>query len=552
MWRFISKLASAVNPAEKARAAKRRERRASPQVEALERRELLSGTPLSASPGLLIAVSPPPDPIQAKYQDLGGPGGILGATVSGEMATPYGGGLYERFQSGAIFWSARTGAHDLYGSAADKYFAAASERDGYGTPVQQILGLPTADETSMPGVPGTLVSNFQGGGIYFYPGSLNVWSPFTSNDAHVVYGAIAGEYAATAHMSDASGHAVQQILGAPTSDEMNVPGVPGARMNTFQGGAIYWSPSTGARAVYGAIGAKYNSLGGAAAYGLPTSDEQIIPDGQLISHIRVSYFQDGRAIYWSAATGAHAVYGAIGARYVQLGGPTGLLGLPRTDEQSWSGAPGGRVSYFEHGAIYWTPSLGALEQVSISGVPSGSPQTDGWSCGPNSAARFLQFYGYNVTYDFMRLQVQFSGDLVSLVQMGTRPDTLLHAIQVWRPETQMETRVDVAYGEGGLNRILDLVASGKPVIALINPTGQSHDVANFGFVTGGHIPNELHWVVVTGYNRMARTVTYMDTDGKLKTLSFDQFNQDWNWSAGGAAGDFLTGTLNVHERTIIY
>ena len=28
-------------------------------------------------------------------------------------------------------------------------------------------------------------------------------------------------------------------------------------MNTFQGGAIYWSPTTGAHVVYGAIGAEY-------------------------------------------------------------------------------------------------------------------------------------------------------------------------------------------------------------------------------------------------------------------------------------------------------
>ncbi len=39
----------------------------------------------------------------------------------------------------------------------------------------------------------------------------------------------------------------------------------------------------------------------------------------------------------------------------------------------------------------------ANAQVSINGVPGGSPQYDGWSCGPNSAARFLQFYGINVT-----------------------------------------------------------------------------------------------------------------------------------------------------------
>jgi hypothetical protein len=78
-------------------------------------------------------------------------------------------------------------------------------------------------------------------------------------------------------------------------------------MNTFQGGAIYWSPSTGAHVVYGGIGAKYNSMGGPTSWlGLPTSDEQSLPDGQLIPNIRVSYFANGK-IVWTADGGAKAM-----------------------------------------------------------------------------------------------------------------------------------------------------------------------------------------------------------------------------------------------------
>ena len=85
--------------------------------------------------------------------------------------------------------------------------------------------------------------------------------------------------------------------GAPTSDEMNVPGVPGARMNTFQGGTIYWSPGTGAHVVYGAIGAEYNSLGGPSSFlGLPTTDELGFAGG------RISYFQYGW-IEWTPGGG---------------------------------------------------------------------------------------------------------------------------------------------------------------------------------------------------------------------------------------------------------
>jgi hypothetical protein len=125
--------------------------------------------------------------------------------------------------------------------------------------------------------------------------------------AYEVHGAIRDEYNATAHESDYYGHAVQQILGLPTSDVMDVPGVSGARMSTFQGGAIYWSRGTGAHAAYGDIGAEYNRLGGPTSYlGLPTGDEQSYPDGQLISDMRVSYLQNGM-IVWSPDGGLHDV-----------------------------------------------------------------------------------------------------------------------------------------------------------------------------------------------------------------------------------------------------
>jgi|GEM_PF-5553884 hypothetical protein len=49
------------------------------------------------------------------------------------------------------------------------------------------------------------------------------------------------------------------FLGAPTSPEF---GVPGGRAQHFEGGDIYWSAGTGAKAVYGAILARYNAVGG--------------------------------------------------------------------------------------------------------------------------------------------------------------------------------------------------------------------------------------------------------------------------------------------------
>jgi hypothetical protein len=335
-------------------------------------------------------------PISDKYTALGGAQGLLGPAVSGELPTPYGGGLYQEYQNGAIFWSASTGAHDIYGPIASKFFETANETDAYGNVVEGILGLPTNDETSLSGVLGALTATFQGGYID--------WSAATG--AHTIYGAIGAEYAYTANemtyqtkpvflfLNGLNGHvvrgtiteptSVQVVLGAPTSDEMSVPGVAGARMNTFRGGDIYWSPSTGAHVVYGAIGAKYDSLGGPAAYGLPTSDEADAPG---VPGVRVQQFHDGDyyagLIEWSAATGAHTVYGAIGAEYMALANETDyygtdvqtILAAPTSDEMDVPGVAGARMNTFQGGEIYFSPGTGAHV------VYGGINQLYSWSMG---------------------------------------------------------------------------------------------------------------------------------------------------------------------------
>jgi uncharacterized protein with LGFP repeats len=293
------------------------------------------------------------DPIQAKYLALGGAQGILGSALTPEQPLSNG-GASETFQNGVILWSPATGAHDLYGAVAVKYNALGGAA-GY--------GMPTTDEASVPDVPGALVSYFENGGPYT---ADIVWSAATG--AHTVYGAIGAEYAATANETGGDGSVVQADLGAPTSDEMNVPGVAGARMNTFQGGAIYWSPNSGAHVVYGGIGAEYNALGGAAGYGLPTTDEANVPG---VRGVRVTYFENGgpytAAIFWSAATGAHTVYGAIGAEYAATANETGYygtsvpaqLGAPTSDEMNVPGVAGARMNTFQGGDIYWSPGTGA-------------------------------------------------------------------------------------------------------------------------------------------------------------------------------------------------
>lgn len=68
-------------------------------------------------------------------------------------------------------------------------------------------------------------------------------------------------------------------------------------------------------------------------------------------------FRNG-TVYWSAETGAHALFGAINAKYASLDGANGWLGFPKTGERTTPDGKG-RYVHFEFGSIYWTPETGA-------------------------------------------------------------------------------------------------------------------------------------------------------------------------------------------------
>ena len=136
------------------------------------------------------------------------------------------------------------------------------------------------------------------------------------------------------------------FVGLPITDERNAGK---GRESVFQHARIYWGSNTGARLLYGAILAKYIDLGGPGGFlGQPTTDETGTPGGRMV------VFDKGR-IYWSSSTGSHVVYGGILKRYLHEGGSGGALGLPTSDEYAWQGK---RRSDFQGGYITWTSSEG--------------------------------------------------------------------------------------------------------------------------------------------------------------------------------------------------
>jgi len=139
-------------------------------------------------------------------------------------------------------------------------------------------------------------------------------------------------------------------LGVPRSDEANAPF--GGRFNDFAAGSIFWHPKIGeAFAVWGAIGEKYRQVGG-PVFGYPITDElPTIDRVGRFNHFRGMQFPDPKpesSIFWTPTTCAHEVHGAIRAAWAKQGFERGELGYPTSDELPIGNA---RVSNFERGSI---------------------------------------------------------------------------------------------------------------------------------------------------------------------------------------------------------
>lgn len=177
--------------------------------------------------------------------------------------------------------------------------------------------------------------HFVGGSIYYHP----------STGAHETHGLIRLRWSSLGWE--------RSFLGYPLTDESTTPDGVG-RYNHFQGGSIYWSPSSGAWEVHGAIRGKYSQLGWERSFlGYPLTNETTTPDG----FGRFNHFQGG-SIYWSPGTGAWEVHGAIRQMWASMGWERSFLGYPLSDELPVFGS-NARISHFQRGSIYWSPTAGA-------------------------------------------------------------------------------------------------------------------------------------------------------------------------------------------------
>jgi hypothetical protein len=147
-------------------------------------------------------------------------------------------------------------------------------------------------------------------------------------------------------------------LRAPVSAE--IPTFDGVgRFRNFGGGIVSWHPETGAHIVWGLIGARWLQIG-REQFGYPTTDESPTADGNgRWNHFRAIHLpgKPEASIHWSPASGAHETYGAIRDKWAAMGWEQSRLGYPIDAEHDYAG---GRRQTFQGGTLFWTSQGGVV------------------------------------------------------------------------------------------------------------------------------------------------------------------------------------------------
>lgn len=261
--------------------------------------------------------------IRSFYLRNGGPAGLLGYPVADLTCGAT--SCEQAFQAGTTVWSPSRGTIVVQGPIRDAWTAGGGAGGALGLPTT-VLGC-------------GMVRN--GCGQQFENGSL-YWSPETG--AHAVTGPIWNLWIANGWERGPLGYA---------SGGMECGLAGGGCRQAFQGGTVTWSASTGAQFTNGAIGAAWVASGReAGALGYPS-----LPMGCGLPGDGCGQQFQGGSVYWTAATGAHAVTGPIWGLWTRLGWERGPLRYA-TGALTCGLADGGCRQAFQGGIATWSSTTG--------------------------------------------------------------------------------------------------------------------------------------------------------------------------------------------------
>jgi uncharacterized protein with LGFP repeats len=288
-----------------------------------------------------------PSPIIMRYYDLGGPGSYLGAQEAPEGPAPAGGGTWAPFAYGAIYDVSPQGLWVIHGAIYTKY-------QQLGGP-PGVLGYPVTDETGTPDGAGRFNHFAKSVNGQIVDGGSIYWTPFTGPWS--VHGAIRDHWATIGWENSPIGYPVTDETGTPDGAGRFNHFAKLINGQVTDHGSIYWTAKTGAWSVHGAIRDHWQALGWETGHvGYPATDEEGTPDGvgrfNHFTKLVKGQVTDHGSIYWTPQTGAWSTYGVIRSRWEALGWETGPLGYPTSDPGAATASLSYMVQTFQHGAIY--------------------------------------------------------------------------------------------------------------------------------------------------------------------------------------------------------
>ncbi|MCZ2817088.1 LGFP repeat-containing protein [Modestobacter sp. VKM Ac-2984] len=317
--------------------------------------------------------------IYGKYQALGGETGGLGAPVTSFLCGLAGGGCWQTFSNGRIYWSPWTGAQAVTGDFLSKWAGLNAELGSLGYPLTDSLcGLAASgcyqvfQRGSVYSSPSSGIRVIRGdiraawqqvgaeSGVLSYPVTEEIcglrlsgcWQAFlggrvywtASIGARVLRGDMLTSWLALG--SEAG------VLGYPTTNAQ-CGLIRGGCYQLFLNGALYSSPTSGTQFIRGSIRTTWQASGSEyGALGYPTSSEACAQPGGACAQT----FESGQ-ITWSASTGAHVLTPAMSTAWAEIGAGGGALGHPLMDTQCGL-TRSGCYQVFQNGALYSTPTTG--------------------------------------------------------------------------------------------------------------------------------------------------------------------------------------------------
>jgi uncharacterized protein with LGFP repeats len=333
--------------------------------------------------------------ILAVYVANGGPTGGPGYPISDELPSSEG-GRYSAFENGLVIFRPGIGCFAISGQFVTTFNASGGVNGPLGYPRAEVGGVggvgyfQTFDRGQLwlrggPGIisAGLLYDKWQaigGGPAVGYPvanaGGVAGRAFYQDFDRARIYAFSGTNVVAVTGLFYAEHQAKggpAGSLGLPKADAGAISGV--GYYQDFDNGRIWVFGGNRVFTVSGLFAQKYGATGGPAGpLGYPTAEAIISPEGKSFSQA----FQHGR-IHVLSGTQLFALTGPIEDRYVALGGPTGILGLPASDPTP-VGDGRGTMGYFSNGRIYATATSGAWEiqhpilfaWVNTYGGPTGS------------------------------------------------------------------------------------------------------------------------------------------------------------------------------------